>query len=57
METLDSPKPKRLKKGEQVWPDPIPDDFENVVKAVVTSPRREEGEWGYLRRYRDTDRT
>ncbi len=56
MTTSDIPKRRRLKKGEQVWPDPIPDSFENVVKAVVTSPRRKEGEWAYLKRYHAPDR-
>lgn len=46
------PNQKRLKRGERVWPDPAPDSFENVVKAVVTVPKRKEHEWKYLQRER-----
>ena len=46
------PNQKRLKRREQVWLNPVPDSFENVVKAVVTAQKRKEHEWKYLQRER-----
>ena len=34
---------------EKPLPDPIPDTPENVARALVTTPPKDEGEWDYLK--------
>ena len=34
---------------EKPMPAPIPDTPENVARALVTTPPKDEGDWGYLK--------
>ena len=46
-------KPKRQKRRKRVWPEPIPDDPNNVLKAILNSPPRKREDWRYLREYEE----
>ena len=42
-------KRRRGRPVEKPLPDPIPDTPENVARALVTTPPKEEGDWNYLK--------
>ena len=44
--------PEKRKRGrpvEKPLPAPIPDTPENVARALVTTPPKDEGDWDYLK--------
>ncbi len=48
----DEPKRKRRPKSDRVWPEAIPDTFENVIDVLANSQARDESEWKFLNEYR-----
>lgn len=49
------PKRQRRPKSDRVWPDPIPDTFENVINVLANSTARKDTEWKFLNEYRQPD--
>ncbi|MCY4475935.1 MAG: hypothetical protein OXC83_10950 [Chloroflexi bacterium] len=42
------PKRKRRPKSDRIWPEPIPDTFENVIDVLANSTVRKDEEWKFL---------
>lgn len=42
-------KRRRGRPVEKPLPDPIPDTPENVARALLTTPPKDEGDWDYLK--------
>lgn len=42
-------KPARGRPIEKEMPEPIPDTLENIAKAVLSTPPKNEEEWKYLK--------
>ena len=51
----DKPKRKRRAKSDRVWPEPIPDTFENVIDVLANSKVRKDDEWKFQNEYRQPD--
>ncbi len=47
--------PKRGRPVEKPLPEPIPDTPENVARALVSSPPKDEGDWDYLKKPKRLD--
>ena len=46
---------KRRPKSDRVWPDPIPDTFDNVIDVLANSTVRKDEEWKFLNEYREPE--
>ena len=51
----DQPKRKRRPKSDRVWPEPIPDTFENVIDVLANSSVRKDDEWKFLNEYQEPE--
>ena len=57
MTDIPNPKRKRRPKSDRVWPEPIPDTFENVIDVLANSTARKDDERKFQNEYRQPDET